>query len=160
MFITEIVHCPYSYYAYTDIADIEEKEFDENVFHDAKLLHRVAARFSILRAVVSDRENGMIKKALQLADSRMKLTPSIEKGNRQMVYVSELDEQLMETLPVLIESDLIFIFFRGLEKNEAMKNFFEIMAERLKHGVALRDSDFGIVVVNKKMPAMKFDVRL
>ena len=160
MFVTEIVHCPYSYYAYAEIADSHAKQFDKKKFHDAKLLHRVAARFSINRSVVSEDEDEVIKKTLLLANSGMELATSIQQTNGQIVYISKLEERLMEKLTMLIESDMVFIFFRGLKKDEAMKSWFSRVAEQLVHGVALKDSDLGIIVVNKKMPAMSFDVKL
>ena len=160
MFVTEIVHCPYSYYAYTDIANLSSKKFDKKTFHDAKLLHRVAARFSIHRSVVAEEENEMIKNALRLADGGMELSSSIKRHNGQIVYISKAEERLLEKLPMLIDLDMVFMFFRGLKKDESMKKWFDRIEAQLNHGVALRASDLGIIVVNKKMPAMSIDVRL
>lgn len=160
MFVTEIVHCPYLYYAYDDIADGYRDRFDKNLFNDSKLLHRIVARFDITKAVVPSDAESMLLNAIKRANSRTKIVDKVEYQSNQVIYLSSDKTNLKCDIDRLMEQDMIFVLFRGIDKDAVFRQMYEQMSRCLKNGVVLEDLNKAIIVVNKKMPKMHYDVRL
>lgn len=156
-FVTEIAHCKYAYYAYEEIAHYAT---NATSLHDAKLIHRIIARFHISNVVLHKDAKPIFHVAAKSADSRLQTFSYPQTDNHQLFYIDKttiIDEQ---TLNNSLNGNMNFLLFRGIRRDADLRNLYQRLSQKLKNGVILEDTDFALIISNKKMPQMKYDVKL
>ena len=161
MLVGQLLNCPYRYYAYDDIEGYLLNQPDSRrLRHDARLLIRMVGRMGFSRFGTVGKVHPVLHKAVEIADSRVKHCALTEpvlaemECERLLVYVCAPADDVAWLKRCAVGQGCC-ILFRGI-KDAAIRCDYEATVEACSHGVVFEDTDMALIVVNDRVPRVKY----
>ncbi len=136
---TEIIRCPYDYYAYTEIDDYLRGAIRiSRLRRRCRMIFRLIARYSPKQALVSPSWHPAMRRACELSDSRLKWIecPKERAFSEPVIAVIQGNDlgYCLEFIKVLTVSQEAMIFIADAEEDHLLS-----LDSRVKSGVIFHD---------------------